>query len=109
MKIDFTTMQETILAQFKGGEKELKANMFFDGVNRIFKGTLVTGASIGRHTHETSSEIIYVLSGEGTMECEGEIEILRAGDCHYCKKGQTHTLKNEQAEDLVFLAVVPEQ
>ena len=27
MKIDFTTMQETILAQFKGGEKELKANM----------------------------------------------------------------------------------
>ena len=109
MKIDFATIPESVLSQFKGGEGALRANMFFDGTNRIFKGRLTKGDSIGTHTHDTSSEIIYVLEGEGVMVWNGATEILRAGDCHYCKKGDTHTFRNEQDADLVFLAVVPEQ
>lgn len=34
MIIDFDNIQLSHLPEFKGGEKELAANMFFDGVNR---------------------------------------------------------------------------
>ena len=40
MIIRFDEMDLSVLPQFKGGEKELRANMFFDGTNRAFRGTL---------------------------------------------------------------------
>ena len=105
-----------MLPQFKGGEKEFAANMFFDGTNRIFKGTLVPGATIGMHTHDDSCEVIFVLEGNGTVverspESEKEtITPVSAGDCLYCQKGHTHSLRNTAEEgDLVFYAVVPKQ
>ena len=41
MKIEFDKIGTSVLENFKGGEKELSADMFFDGTNRIFKGRLV--------------------------------------------------------------------
>ena len=82
MKLEFDRMEETILPQFNGGEKEFAARMLIDEHNRILRGRLVPGASIGLHTHETSSEMVYVLSGTGTMLCDGRAEELAPGDCH---------------------------
>ena len=107
--IRFNDMEEELIPHFRGGEGSFAVKMLFDGKNRIMKGRLETGASIGLHTHESSSEIIYILSGTATFILDGEVEILSAGDCHYCKKGSTHTLINKHADDLVFFAVVPEQ
>ncbi|MBE7065771.1 MAG: cupin domain-containing protein [Ruminococcaceae bacterium] len=108
MKIDFNKIEEKVTENFKGGEGEMRANMFFDGTNRIMKALLVPGASIGMHCHETSSEIIYILSGTGKAIYEGKEIALAAGDCHYCKKGFEHSLINCGTEALVFFAVVPE-
>lgn len=114
MIIDFESMDVTILPEFKGGEKEFAANMFFDGTNRIFKGRLIPGASIGMHTHDDSCEVIFVLEGKGTVvekEAGSEVETakaVKAGDCLYCQLGNSHSLRNtEEAGDLVFYAVVP--
>ena len=60
------------------------------------------------HTHKTNSEVIYVLSGTGKMLMDDTVEILSAGDCHYCPQGHSHSFINESEEDLVFLGVVPE-
>ena len=116
MKIRFDEMEVTVLPQFKGGEKEFAANMFFDGTNRIFKGTLVPGATIGMHTHDDSCEVIFVLEGNGTVverspeSEEDTITPVSAGDCLYCQKGHTHSLRNTAEEgNLVFYAVVPKQ
>ena len=54
MKIEFDKIGTSVLENFKGGEKELSADMFFDGTNRIFKGRLIPGDSIGLHTHDDS-------------------------------------------------------
>ncbi len=95
---------------FKGGEKELSAQMFFDGTNRIMHGVLIPGASIGLHTHETNSEILFVLSGHGTIIEDGQSSPLHVGQCTYCAKGHQHTLINtSEDEDLAFYAVVAEQ
>lgn len=109
MLIDFPGMEDAILPNFKGGEKALAAKMFFDGTNRIMCARLTPGTSIGLHTHDTSSEIIYILSGVGSVLCDGAEETVRPGQCHYCPKGGAHTLKNNGDGDLVFFAVVPQQ
>ena len=116
MIIEFDKMDVTVLPNFKGGEKEFAANMFFDGTNRIFKGVLVPGATIGMHTHDDSCEVIFILSGRGTIvekdpAAESEtVSPVGAGDCLYCQKGHAHSLQNNSDEgDLVFYAVVPKQ
>ncbi|MDE6922541.1 MAG: cupin domain-containing protein [Oscillospiraceae bacterium] len=109
MRIDFSAMTEETIPNFLGGEGELHAKMHVDGLNRILHGVLPAGSSIGYHTHETSSEIIYILSGTGKVKAEGGEEPLKAGDCHYCPKGQAHSLINSSGGPLEFFAVVPNQ
>lgn len=101
--------EKKLLPNFNGGAGVFEADMFTDELNKILKGRLVPGASIGLHCHETSSEIIYVLSGNGKMILDGEESRLKAGDTHYCKKGQSHTFINDTNEDIIFFAVVPQQ
>ena len=115
MIIRFDEMEVSVLPNFKGGEKSLSANMFFDGTNRILKGCLEPGASIGVHAHEDSCEVIFITSGSGsiferTPESEDTLRPVGAGDCIYCPKGHTHSLINSSKEgNLTFLAVVPKQ
>ena len=107
--IKFDEIEEKQIPNFHGGEGVTCAAMFVDDVNRIMRGKLSKGCSIGLHRHDTSSEILYVLSGQGQTICDGVEERLSAGDCHYCKKGSQHTLINIGEEDLIFFAVVPQQ
>ena len=109
MDIDFNSYDFSVFPAFKGGEKELQAKMFFDGSNRIMRARLVPGASIGMHTHEDSCEMIYILSGHGSVIFDGERSRVNAGVCHYCPEGHTHSLINDSDTDLDFFAVVPKQ
>ena len=109
MIIKFDEMELSHMPNFKGGEKEFAANMFFDGTNRIFKGMLEPGASIGIHTHDDSCEVIFILEGNGSILEEGVKKAVQAGDCLYCPKGGTHSLINDSESDLLFCAVVPQQ
>lgn len=111
MIIKLDELAVSTLPAFKGGDKEFRANMFFDGKNRMFKGCLIPGASIGVHTHDDSCETIFILSGKGTiLEIEDGVETLKEvvpGDCLFCDKGQTHSLRNTSPdEDLTFYASV---
>ena len=108
MKIEFAKMEEKLLPNFKGGEKNLGMRMFDDGACKIMRGRLEPGASIGLHTHEGNSEMIYILSGTGKVLYDGEYEPLAAGGCHYCPMGHAHSLINDSQGDLCFFAVVPE-
>ena len=108
MKIEFAKMEEKLLPNFKGGEKKLGMRMFDDGACKIMRGRLEPGASIGLHTHEGNSEIIYILEGTGKVEYDGGVETLAAGDCHYCPEHHSHRLINDGSEDLNFFAVVPQ-
>ncbi len=107
MRINFNDLERKELKNFNGGEGALLAEMHVDDKQKILRGCLKKGSSIGAHCHETSSETLYVLSGEGIAVCDGKAEKLSAGDCHYCPKGSTHTLRNDKEEDLIFFAVVP--
>ena len=109
MIIDFASMKEEIIPEFKNGKGILAARTFAEPACRIMHGTLAPGSSVGYHKHETSCEVIYVLSGEAEFEYEDTREAVKAGGCHYCPKGHSHSVLNNGTEDLVYLAVVPEQ
>ena len=82
MRIVFDDIKESLAPNFKGGEKSFASKAFSDGKNKMMKGRLMPGASIGMHRHEGNCEMIYVL----------EHSFINDGDC-----------------DLVFIAVVPAQ
>ena len=111
MKIDFNDIDLKILPNFKGGEKEYRAKMIDINKQKIMKGLLIPGASIGFHKHEGSSEVMFITKGCAKFIVEDENgikseEILKAGDCHICRIGQSHTLINDTNEDIEFYALV---
>lgn len=110
MVIDFENIEEIANPQFKGGEGDTWFRTFNDGMNKIMRGRLEVGCSIGYHTHETNSEIIYVISGEARCRTDQGEELLSAGMSQYCPKGHGHGLANNSpSEPLIFFAVVTEQ
>ena len=109
MIIDFNEIEETRIPQFKGGEGDTISRMHVDELGKIMYGRLEPGCSIGFHKHETSSEIIYILSGKADFLYDDGAEETVAGGCHYCPKGHSHSMINNGTEDLVYFAVVPEQ
>jgi len=107
--INFEDIEKTVLKNFRGGEKETSVRMFNDNINRIMQGKLEPGASIGLHTHDENSEIIYILKGTGKVFYDKQYEIIKEGICHYCPKGHSHSLINDGSDDLIFFAIVPKQ
>ena len=110
MVIDFNNIELTLQPRFKGGEGVTKSHIFNDGMNKIMRGCLDPGCTIGYHTHDTSSEIIYILSGEARVLYDDGEERLAPGQCHYCPKHHSHSLINASPDQpLIYIAVVPEQ
>lgn len=109
MIIDFNNIKEEIKPNFKNGEKEYRVKDYSDDLNKIMHGRLIPGASIGLHTHEINSEIIYIIEGSGITIYDGNEYNVKKGDVLYCKKGHTHSLINNSNSDLIFFAVVANQ
>ena len=64
------------------------------------------GCSIGYHEHHGTFEAYLVLSGEATVNDNGQEVILKAGDMNYCDEGQGHSTTNNGTEDLVLMALI---
>ena len=71
--MNFQRMPDTVLPHFKGGKGEMVAKMYNDDLNRILLARLAPGHSVGLHSHDTSSEIMYFLSGKGTVILNGAV------------------------------------
>ena len=81
MILDLQHISETPMHNFKGGDGMVYTRMYSDDLNRIMLARITPGSSIGMHTHETNSEIVYVLSGTARIMMDGkEEEIVKAAD-----------------------------
>ena len=109
MLLNFDQIEEKVIPKMRGGEGEMITRMFVNEDTKIMRGRLTPGSTIGLHTHETDSEMIFILSGAGKVLCDGEYEPLSAGSVHYCPKGHTHSLINDGGELLEFFVFFPNQ
>lgn len=107
MIFEYDNIEWKSIPNFNGGEKCADMKSYLDDNNRFLLGKLEPGASIGIHTHEINSEIVYALQGQVVVTIDGETEILKAGCAHYCPMGHTHGMKNESDEPFIMFAVVP--
>lgn len=107
MLIDFNEIEEIRIPNMNGGEGETAARMQVNDCGRFIYTVLPPKSSIGPHKQETNNDINFIISGTGIAVCDGEEEILKAGTCHVCPKGSTHSIENNGDEDLVFFTIVP--
>ena len=108
MIIDYSKEEYQEMPNFKGGLNSIFGKMCFDGSVRILRAFIPVGSSIGYHQHEENAEIMYILSGSGTLTEDGVSHRVSSGQSTYCAKGHFHGLVNDGEEDLHFFAVVPE-
>ena len=71
MLIRFDELEPSVVSHMKGGEGEARLQLVQDVDNKIMRSVLAPGASIGLHTHETSSEVMYFLSSTGKVLYDG--------------------------------------
>ena len=107
--IRFEEMNTVELRDFQGGNGTILAKIHADGQNRIVRSVYAPGVSTGYHCHPDSAEIIFILSGTCKVIHNEQEERLQPGDCHYCKKGDSHAVINDGTADLVMYAVVCSQ
>ena len=109
MIIDYSEIEWKANPGFKGGEGVFYNKMYDDGANKMMQGKLPAGSSIGYHKHEGNCEMIFIIEGEGTVLYDDEKYPVKAGECHYCPEGHSHSLINSSDADIIFCAVVPKQ
>lgn len=109
MIIKFDEIEAVEIPNLNNGIGTVKAQMLANNDGKLMISTLPKGTSIGNHTHNTSCELNYVLSGKGKAICNGDEEELTEGVCHYCPQKSSHSIVNTGTKDLVLLTVVVEE
>lgn len=107
--IDFDSIAEDMQNCFKGGEGDVAFRIFKDDLNKVMRVRMTPHSSVGLHRHETDSEIIMVLKGNGKIVFDGQELPIHEGQVHYCPKGHGHTIINDTDEELHLCCVVPQQ
>ncbi len=76
MLIDFNEMKEIRVPGMNQGTGEMTARMYMEEGGKIIPCRIHPGGSIGMHSHPTSDDINYIISGSGRAICDGKEELL---------------------------------
>ncbi|WP_298640911.1 cupin domain-containing protein [uncultured Cardiobacterium sp.] len=98
-----------------GGEGDLLGEFAYtrmqtdekDALREIGWTTLPPGASIGLHQHKDNEDAYIIIAGTGVFtDSNGKETVVGAGDVTIARPGQSHALRNNGNEPLVFLDVI---
>lgn len=67
---------------------------------------LEPGGNTPQHTHAWEEEI-FIISGDGTIISDEQIQTLRQGDVIYIAPNESHQIKNPGSENLELICVIP--
>ena len=62
-------------------------------------------AYVAPHTHKVQEQIYHVIEGEGSMDINGETNIVRRHDVIHIPPGIEHSITNTGLDNLVFIVV----
>jgi mannose-6-phosphate isomerase-like protein (cupin superfamily) len=68
--------------------------------------TMEQDAAMPLHTHRRETELYYILQGEGIVTHDAGETRVHTGDMVRTGDGQSHALRNECPEPLVFIAII---
>jgi mannose-6-phosphate isomerase-like protein (cupin superfamily) len=111
MIIQRSEMKTEDKEKMRGGEGSVHFTHIIDS-DKIPHGKLMSeivlkpGSSIGEHSHVNETEYYIILRGTGTVNDNGVLKIVNAGDVVITGGGASHNIKNTGTEDLVFHAII---
>lgn len=92
---------EIIVRSLLNGPEEMSRK------GRVFAHTTVLpGAAIGYHVHQSDSETYYILSGTGRYNDNGVERIITAGDVTYTAPGEGHGIEALNGEPVEMIALI---
>ena len=71
----------------------------------LMHGRVAPGGEVTTHTHETETELVYVLAGTAAMTMGEDTFPLRAGSSLLIPAGTPHSVKNDGDTDFEIIAV----
>lgn len=106
--MDFARLSEIDGTVFPAGRRTqvtvgptapIKAQGFCQG-----RVTIFPGGKVPRHDHP-NEEVYFVIEGAGTIEIDGVIEPIKAGEAVYVPSGKPHELANpkDNVHNMVFM------
>lgn len=110
MKLNIFNVERVSVEGLRGGEGTVYLQKLPTLVDMKMYSliTIPKGSSIGVHTHTVDEEMIIVYQGSGKLIIDGIEHDFNVGDVSLCKKGRNHSIRNDNDEDLIVLAVVNE-
>jgi len=104
-------MQTTVKEKMRGGTGSVSLTALAEEGSvkhcRLFSEiVLKKGCSIGVHDHVNETEYYWITEGEGIVtEADGE-KIVTKGDLVVTGGGASHAIRNEQEQELKFVALI---
>lgn len=71
----------------------------------VIQERMPVGTAEVRHFHHRAQQFFYILSGEASMEVDGRLVTLAAGQGIWIPTGTPHQMKNESGKDVHFLVI----
>jgi mannose-6-phosphate isomerase-like protein (cupin superfamily) len=71
----------------------------------VIEEAMPPGSAETRHRHARARQFFYVLAGTATLEVDGCVHLLGAGQGLHVPPGQAHQMRNDGATGLRFLVV----
>jgi mannose-6-phosphate isomerase-like protein (cupin superfamily) len=71
----------------------------------VLEERMPPGTAEVRHWHRRAQQFFYVLSGRATMEIDGKMVEVGAGEGVHIPAGVAHQMKNESGEEARFLVI----
>lgn len=68
--------------------------------------TIMPGRTIGIHTHDTNSEVYYMLKGEIVVNQDGVEHTVKEGGVVFTADGASHSVENRTDEPAEMLAII---
>lgn len=111
MIIQRNEMKTEIREKMRGGDGSVGIVHLVDcekekNVRMIAEVTLQPGCSVGNHSHEAETEYFLILSGNGTINDNGTVAPVKAGDVIATGNGASHSISNTGDTPLVLHAVI---
>ena len=107
MRINFNDIEISELQNYKDGIGKTYSKIVLEGNKKIMLHTIKKGCSIGFHTHENCSEMIFILNGNPTIiENDGLSYVASRNEVIILKPGEGHAIKNDTDEDVEIFTVV---
>jgi len=109
LRKDFVKLE---VEKLRGGNGILHATVLSEGeelhnhVTQFRHMVMDPGCSIGYHTHDTNTEVYYILSGHPTGNDNGVEVEMNPGDVMVTGGGAGHALENRTNEPVIFVNLI---